>query len=104
MSDVREPAGKKQRVIISAASKPTLPRHMRLWHDKTRGRWTILAPERIFRLDVIAASVLERCDGARTVDAIAQELAASYTTPKDRILTDIIALLQELADKGVVKA
>ena len=40
---------------------------------------------------------------ARTVDEIASELARTYSAPKERILADITAMLQELADTGVVK-
>jgi len=48
--------------------------------------------------------VLRLCDGARSVEAIATELAQTYNAPKERILADVTALLQELADKGVVAA
>jgi len=93
-----------QRTVISAASRPTLPRHVKMRHDAARDRWTILAPERVFTPDAIAVAVLQLCDGARSVEAIAAELARTYNAPKERILADITALLQELADKGVVKA
>jgi pyrroloquinoline quinone biosynthesis protein D len=104
MSDAREPAGKLQRVVISAASQPGLPRHIKLRHDKTRGSWTILAPERVFTPDAIAVAVLQLCDGSRTVADIAGELSCTYKAPLDRILADITSMLQDLADKGVVKA
>jgi pyrroloquinoline quinone biosynthesis protein D len=97
-------AAKPQRTIIAAASQPALPRHVKLRHDKARDAWTILAPERVFTPDPIAVAVLQLCDGNRTVDAIAEELARTYSAPKDQILTDIAAMLQELADKGVVTA
>jgi pyrroloquinoline quinone biosynthesis protein D len=103
MSDDGKPT-KKQRAMISAASKPAFPRHIRLWHDKARGRWTILAPERIFKLDDVAVAVLQLCDGARTVEEIAQDLASSYNAPRDLILADITPMLQDLADKGLVRA
>jgi len=102
MSGGQTPPRKTQRSIISAASKPAFPRHVRLWHDHARGRWTILAPERVFSLDDVAVAVLQLCDGTRTVDQIAEELSASYNAPKVRILVDITSLLQELADKRVV--
>ena len=92
-----------QRAIVSATSKPALPRHVKLRHDAARKAWTILAPERVFTPDTIAADVLRLCDGAHTVDDIAAELAQSYNAPRERILADITALLQELADKGVVQ-
>jgi pyrroloquinoline quinone biosynthesis protein D len=97
-----DPQGK--RIIIGAASRPALPRHVKLRHDAARDRWTVLAPERVFMPDAIAVAVLRLCDGTRTLEAIAAELAQTYEAPKDRILSDITVLLQELADKGVVVA
>ena len=96
--------GQGKRTIIGPSSQPALPRHIKLRHDAARDRWTILAPERVFTPDAIAIAVLQLCDGARSVEAIAGELAQTYNAPKDRILADITALLQELADKGVVAA
>src|SRR5262245_29961158 len=91
-----------KRMIIGPASAARLPRHVKLRRDAARDRWTILAPERVFTPDPIAVAVLQLCDGARTVDTIATELAQTYNAPKEQILADITALLQELADKGVV--
>jgi pyrroloquinoline quinone biosynthesis protein D len=96
--------GQAKRTVISVASRPVLPRHVKLRHDVARDRWTILAPERVFTPDAVAVAVLKLCDGARSVEAIAAELAETYNAPKERILADITALLQELADKGVVSA
>ena len=69
-------------------------------HDAARDRWIILAPERVFTPDAIAVAVLQLCDGARSVDAIAHELARTYAAPQPLILADITAMLQDLADKG----
>jgi pyrroloquinoline quinone biosynthesis protein D len=93
---------RKARAVVTAASKPALPRYIKLRHDTARDAWTILAPERVFTPDAIAVAVLKLCDANRTVEGIAQELSKSYNAPKDRILTDVTAMLQELADKGVV--
>ena len=90
--------------IIGPASQPALPRQIKMRHDAARDRWTILAPERVFTPDAIAVAVLQLCDGVRSVEVIAAELAKTYNAPKERILADITALLQELADKGVVSA
>ena len=92
-----------ERAIVSATSKPALPRHVKLRHDAARDTWTILAPERVFTPDVIAVIVLRLCDGARTVEDIAAELTQSYNAPRERILADVTSMLQELADKGVVQ-
>ena len=104
MSESRDPAGKAQRAVVSATSRPAFPRHVKLWHDQARGRWVILAPERVFKLDDVAVAVLQLCDGTRTVEQIALELSVSYNAPRERILADITPMLQELADKGVVRA
>jgi pyrroloquinoline quinone biosynthesis protein D len=99
MSDVRP-----KRTIIEASSAPSLPRHIKLRHDTARDRWMILAPERVHTPDAIAVAVLKLCDGVRTVEAIAGELAQTYNAPRETILADIVAMLQGLADKGVVAA
>ena len=52
----------------------------------------------------IAVAVLQLCDGSRSVEAIAGELAQAYNAPVERILADIVPMLQDLADKGVVTA
>lgn len=94
----------RTRTIITGITKPVLPRHIKLRHDAGRGRWIILAPERVYDPDEIAVAVLQRCDGIRSVDDIAAALAVEYQAPVDVIATDVIAMLQELADKGVVTA
>ncbi|MCB1513950.1 MAG: pyrroloquinoline quinone biosynthesis peptide chaperone PqqD [Hyphomicrobiaceae bacterium] len=93
-----------KRLIVEVATKPVLPRHIKLRHDKGRDVWVLLAPERVFTPDPIAVEVLKLCDGARTVDDIAGVLAVEYQAPRDTIRGDIIAMLQDLADKGVVKS
>jgi pyrroloquinoline quinone biosynthesis protein D len=92
----------RKRTLIESSSAPRLPRHIKLRHDAARDRWIILAPERVHAPDAIAVAVLELCDGVRTVGAIAAELAQTYNAPEEAILADISALLQGLADKGVV--
>lgn len=99
-----EAPGAAGRTIVTAASRPSLPRHVKLRHDAARGRWTILAPERVFTPDAIAVAVLQLCDGTRTVEDIAGELSRTYAAPKAQILGDVTSMLQELADKGVVAA
>ena len=87
-------------ISVSEASKPVLPRHAKLKFDETRQVWVILAPERVLAPDEIAVEVLQLCDGARSVAIMADELAAKYAAPREAILTDVVAMLQDLADKG----
>lgn len=97
-------AAQRTRTMITADSKPGMPNHIKLRHDPGRGRWHVLAPERVFEPDPIAVEILKRCDGVRSVHSIANELATEYNAPLSDIEADIISMLQELADKGVVKA
>ncbi len=94
----------RTRAIIDAATRPVIPPYIKLRHDEGRGRWHILAPERIFEPDDTAVEVLKLCDGERSVGDIANVLAKEYNAPQEEILGDISAMLQDLADKGVVKA
>jgi pyrroloquinoline quinone biosynthesis protein D len=87
-------------ISVSEASRPLLPRHAKLRFDETRQRWVILAPERVLAPDEVAVEVLQLCDGLRSVEQMIDRLAAKYTAERDAIATDVIAMLQDLADKG----
>jgi pyrroloquinoline quinone biosynthesis protein D len=94
-------AGSRSRNIsVSEASRPVLPRHARLKFDATRQVWVILAPERVLAPDAIAVEVLQLCDGVRSVAQMVDQLAAKYAADRDAISTDVVAMLQDLADKG----
>ena len=83
---------------------PGLPRGVKLRFDKQRDQWVILAPERLFVLDPIALEIVKRCDGEATVAQIVDDLAAAFAAPRETILNDVSALLQDLADKRVLAA
>ena len=87
-------------IRVSEASRPLLPRHAKLKFDETRQRWVILAPERVLAPDEIAVEVLQLCDGVRSVADMVDQLAAKYAAERSAIATDVIAMLQDLADKG----
>src|SRR6059058_1451224 len=87
-------------IRVSEASRPVLPRHAKLKFDETRQVWVVLAPERVLAPDEIAVEVLKLCDGVRSVADLIEQLAAKYAAPRDAISTDVIAMLQDLADKG----
>ncbi len=94
-------AGLRSRNIsVSEASRPVLPRHARLKFDETRQRWVILAPERVLAPDEIAVEILQLCDGVRNVEQMIDQLAAKYAAERAAIGADVIAMLQDLADKG----
>jgi len=87
-------------ITVSEASRVVLPRHAKLKFDETRQVWVILAPERVLAPDEIAVEVLQLCDGIRNVGDMADLLAQKYAAPREAILTDVIGMLQDLADKG----
>jgi len=91
------------RLIVSQETRPYLPPYLKLRHDTGRNRWVLLAPERILSPDQTAVAVLQLCDGKRTVEEIAAVLTMEYSAPVDVIRTDVLDLLQDLADKGYIK-
>lgn len=93
-------APRPRNISVTEASRPILPRHAKLRFDDTRQRWVILAPERVLAPDDIAVEVLQLCDGARRVDDMVDVLAVKYAADRTAIMTDVIAMLQDLADKG----
>jgi pyrroloquinoline quinone biosynthesis protein D len=93
-------AQRSRNISVSEASRPVLPRHAKLKFDETRQRWVILAPERVLAPDDIAVEVLQLCDGVRSVGQMVDQLAEKYAAEREAILTDVIAMLQDLADKG----
>jgi pyrroloquinoline quinone biosynthesis protein D len=95
MADLRS-----RNISVSEASRPQLPRHAKLKFDEVRKVWVILAPERVLAPDEIAVEILHLCDGARSVAEMIDLLAAKYTADRAAIGADVIAMLQDLADKG----
>ena len=93
-------AGRSRNISVSETSRPVLPRHAKLKFDETRKVWVILAPERVLAPDEIAVEVLQLCDGLRNVEGIIDQLAAKYAAERGAISADVIAMLQDLADKG----
>ena len=87
-------------IRVDEASRPILPRHAKLKFDETRQVWVILAPERVLAPDEIAVEVLQLCDGDRSVEAMIDQLAEKYAAERGAIAADVIAMLQDLADKG----
>jgi pyrroloquinoline quinone biosynthesis protein D len=93
-----------ERLTIGEATVPRLPRGVRLRFDETRQKWVVLAPERVLVPDDIALEILKLVDGAASVGAIADALAAKFQAPRGEVGADVTQLLQDLADKGMVAA
>ena len=75
----------------------------RLVHNEAQGGWVLLAPERVFKADAIAAEIIKRCTGEATFSELIDDLAKAYTAPREKILADVGALLRGLADKKLLE-
>jgi pyrroloquinoline quinone biosynthesis protein D len=88
---------------IPPDTRPRLPRGVRLVHNEAQGGWVLLAPERVFKADAIAAEIVKRCTGEATFGEIVDDLVKAYAAPRERIAVDVAALLRSLADKKLLE-
>jgi pyrroloquinoline quinone biosynthesis protein D len=88
----------RKRPLAIASSRPHFPKHVRMQLDEVRKRLVVLAPERIYWPDEVAADILKLCDGKRTIAEIAALLAEDYAAPAETIQTDVLEFVQEWAD------
>jgi pyrroloquinoline quinone biosynthesis protein D len=95
--------GDAPKFSIDSAARPRLPRGVRLVHHEAHGGWVLLAPERVFKADAVAAEVIKRCDGKASFGEIIDDLARTYSAPREKIAEDVNALLSGLADKKLLE-
>jgi pyrroloquinoline quinone biosynthesis protein D len=81
---------------------PRLPHGVRLVQNEAHG-WTLLGPERVFKADMIAVEIIKRCTGKATLAEIVNDLATTFSAPRDRILADVTTMLRGLADKRLLE-
>ena len=89
--------------VIASDARPRLPRGVRLVHNEAQGGWVLLAPERVFKADAIAAEIVKRCTGEATFEAIVDDLAKTFNAPRKRVLADVTTMLRGLADKKLLE-
>jgi pyrroloquinoline quinone biosynthesis protein D len=89
--------------LVSSDARPRLRRGVRLVHNAAQGGWVLLAPERLFKTDAVGVEIINRCTGEATLANIIDDLAATYSAPRERIEADVNALLTTLADKQLVE-
>ncbi len=91
-------------MALSRDDRPRLASKARLVRDRASGREMLLYPERGLALNAVAFAVTRRLDGARTVAAIAAEVAAELVdAPADAIEGDVLAFLEELAKRALIE-
>ena len=95
--------GDAPKFSIASDARPRLPRGVRLVHHEAHGGWVLLAPERVFKADAVAAEIIKRCDGKASFGEIIDDLARIYSAPREKIAEDVNALLSGLADKKLLE-
>jgi pyrroloquinoline quinone biosynthesis protein D len=81
---------------------PSLKRGMKFRFDTVRDAWVLLGPERLFVPDEQAVEVLKLVDGTRTLGGIVDDLCARFSAPREVVQSDVAAMLDDLAAKGVM--
>jgi coenzyme PQQ biosynthesis protein PqqD len=84
---------------------PRLSPKARLKWDARERRYLLLYPERGLALSDTASAILKLCDGAHSLDAIADALLrTSPASDRQAILDDVAAFLGEMQRRGLVIA
>ncbi len=64
----------------SLPERPRLNRLFRLQWEEAQQAYVLLYPEGMVKLNVSAAEILKRCDGAHTIAAMVTELEQAFNT------------------------
>jgi pyrroloquinoline-quinone synthase len=88
--------------VEAAQRRPRLAGSALLRKDPADGRTLVVLPERAVRLSGSGDEILTLCDGARTRDAIAKELAARHAE-RESVFEDVHHFLEEMERVGVLE-
>ena len=90
--------------MIAPTSRPQLAPKVRVRYDRRGQQYMLLYPEKGLALSPTAAAIVSLCTGEHTVEAIVEQLAAKCATePRDRLEKDVLAFLQSMADRGLLR-
>ncbi|MBS2012363.1 MAG: pyrroloquinoline quinone biosynthesis peptide chaperone PqqD [Deltaproteobacteria bacterium] len=91
-------------MTIDRAFAPKLSKKARLRFDRHSGKSMIVYPERGLELNEAAAAIAKKCDGSRSIAAIAEELAREHEgASAAEIETDVLAFVEDLRKKGLLE-
>jgi len=93
----------RTRHIVDETSRPALAAHVRLTFNELRGKWAVLAPEKVLWPDEISADILRRCTGQKPISGIVADLAEDYDAPPEQIAPDVLAFVQEWSDRLLIR-
>lgn len=86
--------------VVSEGTVPAFATGVHLRRDWARGRWVLLAPERIVVPDPVCLEVLRSVDGRASVGTIVGSLTERYDADRGTIRRDVIDLLLRLRSHG----
>jgi pyrroloquinoline quinone biosynthesis protein D len=87
---------------IVVADQPRLGRLYRLQWEEAQKSWVLLYPEGMVKLNGSAAEIMTRCDGARTVAQIVDDLQRAFGT--EGLEPDVLAFLEMACGRGWIQA
>jgi pyrroloquinoline quinone biosynthesis protein D len=88
---------------VTTGERPRLTRKVRIKFDPIEKGFLLLYPERGLKLTDSAAEILQRCDGERTEEMIAKELAYATGAPLATVKRDVAVFLEEMKKRGLVE-
>lgn len=90
--------------MSSLPTRPQLAAKARLSFDRHSGRHLLLYPEKGLELNESSAAITKLCTGARRTTEIIDELSAAHPeTPRTQIEKDVVAFLESLQARGLLR-
>lgn len=86
-----------------ASQVPRLPRGVKLRFDRTRDKWFLLGPERVFEPDETAIAILQLVDGKAALSGIIATLAERYGAPAGEIGADVQEFIEGLVKSRMLE-
>ena len=77
---------------------PKLSRRFRLQYEEAQTRWVLLYPEGMVTLNDSAAAILQRCDGAHTLDMLIDDLQSAFGV--QGIAPEVHAFVKHAFERG----
>lgn len=82
---------------------PALPQGVRLSFDEKRDQWVLLAPERMLKLDPVAAEIVKLIDGTRSIEVMIDDLSRRFEADRPQVSSDVRTFLSQLAAKRMLE-
>jgi pyrroloquinoline quinone biosynthesis protein D len=87
---------------LTRECRPKLAPKAKLKWDRHGNKHMLLYPERGLVLNETAAEILKLCDGERTIEQIASELAKTNDGPPSGVEGDVLLFLESLYTRALL--